>query len=502
MTPKKLPFCMSNILVSRSAVETAVEYLLVFGDTDLYPPAIELRYLADNLDRLVPTIAGIEKSVISRTATSHSGITRDAFYSGDLRPRIATQLPILLAIFSTIHAFSLVNRFDSFWNSTLNDAVFSYRPNLSQPGELFDRNIGWKDFVKKQEELAEDFPWKISIDLAQFYASVRDHHIEGLGTHLPLAGEDKIFMQFFFQSARGSVYGLPVGGDYSRVIGELILSEFDKYALDRGWRYCRFVDDMRIFFSSEDDARLAIYRLIDFFSQLGFQINQAKFQLEQHPKVLTRTVNRSLGKPKEGGPKCIDSFFDPYSELVITRVDELKQVSAAQDLKQLIKLELEKIVPDIRSLKIYISALHYSSEREVEICYPLLVRQVTNVHYFPILPKLVRLTIAMKSAMDPKLVSILAKQLIMNLVGSYRKLPDSVVGQICRIIGELSDTLDPSSSNFFFGLLREQSGSIFVKREIINLVRLRSEVGDIEVLKMIDKEPVLMSAWDPSSLLK
>ena len=350
--------------------------------------------------------------------------------------------------------------------------------------------------------MAEDFPWKISIDLAQFYASVRDHHIEGLGTHLPLAGEDKIFMRFFFQSARGSVYGLPVGGDYSRVIGELILSEFDKYALDRGWRYCRFVDDMRIFFSSEDDARLAIYRLIDFFSQLGFQINQAKFQLEQNLKVLTRTVNRTLGKPKEEGPKCIDSFFDPYSELVITRVDELKQVSAAEDLKQLIELELEKIVPDIRSLKIYISALHYSSESEVEICYPLLVRQATNVHYFPILPKLVRLTIAMKSAMDPKLVNILAKQLIMNLVGSYRKLPDSVVGQICRIISELSETLDPSSSNFFFGLLREQSGSIFVKREIINLVRLRSEVGDIEVLKMIENEPVLMSAWDPSSLLK
>ncbi len=496
------PPCMSNPLVTRSAVQTAVKHLLVFGDTDLYPPAIELRFLADNLDRLVPSLTEIEKSAMSRTTMSHPGIARDAFYSRDLCPRIATQLPILLAIFSTIHAFSLVNRFDSLWGYTLNDAVFSYRPNLSQPGELFDRNIGWKDFVKKQEELAEDFPWKISIDLAQFYASVRDHHIEGLGTHLPLAGEDKIFMRFFFQSARGSVYGLPVGGDYSRVIGELILSEFDKYALDRGWRYCRFVDDMRIFFSSEDDARLAIYRLIDFFSQLGFQINQAKFQLEQNLKVLTRTVNRTLGKSKEGGPKCIDSFFDPYSELVITRVDELKQVSAAEDLKQLIELELEKIVPDIRSLKIYISALHYSSESEVGICYPLLVKQATNVHYFSILPKLVRLTIAMKSAMDPKLVNILTKQLIMDLVGSYRKLPDSVVGQICRIISELSETLDPSSSNFFFGLLRKQSGSIFVKREIINLVRLRSEVGHIEVLKMIENEPVLMSAWDPSSLLK
>ena len=493
---------MSKTLVTRPAVETAVKHLLIFGDTDLYPPAMELHYLADNLDRLVPSVVEIEKSAISQKAISHASIARDAFYSGGLGPRIATQLPILLAIFSTVHAFSLVNRFDSLWGSALNDAVFSYRPNLSQSEELFDRNIGWKDFVKKQEELAEDFPWKISIDLAQFYASVRDHHIEGLGTHLPLAVEDKMFMRFFFQSARGSLYGLPVGGDYSRVIGELILSEFDKYALDRGWRYCRFVDDMRIFFPSENDARLAIYHLIDFFSQLGFQINPAKFQLEQNPKVLTRTVNRALQKPEQEGLKCTDSFFDPYSELVITRVDELKQVSAAEDLKQLIELELEKIVPDIRSLKIYISALHYSDESEVEICYPLLVRQATNAHYFPILPKLVRLTIAMKSAMDPEFVTTLAKELIMNLVGSYRKLPDSVVGQICRIISELSETLDPSSSNFFFGLLKEQSGSIFVKREIINLVRLRSEVADIEVLKMIENEPVLMSAWDPSSLLK
>ena len=187
---------------------------------------------------------------------------------------------------------------------------------------------------------------------------------------------------------------------------------------------------------------------------------------------------------------------------MITRVDELKQVSAAKDLKHLIELELEKVVPDIRSLKIYISALHYSTESEVAICYPLLLRQATNVHYFPILPRLVRLTTAMKSVMDPKLVNTFATQLMMDFVGSYRKLPASVVGQICRMISELSETLDPSSSNFFFGLLREHSGSIFVKREIINLARLRPEVANLEVLKMIENEPVLMSAWDPSSLLK
>ena len=502
MRPKDPPSSMSKPLVTRPAVQTAVKHLLVFGDTDLYPPAIELRYLADNLDRLVPTIVEIEKLVISRTATSHAGITRDVFYSGDLRPRIATQLPTLLAILSTVHAFSLVRRFDSLWGNTLKESVFSYRPNLSRPEELFDRDIGWRGFVKKQEELVGDFPWKVSIDLAQFYASVKDHHIERITACLPLDSQDQKFIHFFFKSVSGSLHGLPVGGDYSRVIGELILLEIDKYATDRGWRYCRFVDDMRIFFSSQDEARSSIYHLINFVSHLGFQINPEKFHLEQEISPPTRIVNRVLKIPGHRVQNTFDSFFDPYSELVITKVDELKQVSTAKDLKQLIELELEKIVPDIRSLKIYIAALHYSSKGEVENCYPLLIRRAMTAQYFPTLPKLVRLTIAKKSAMDPKLVKTLAKQLITDLVGSYGRLPDSVVGQICRIISELSDTLDPLSFDFFFGLLREHSGSTFVKREIVNLFRLRTEVANIEVLKMIQKEPVLMSAWDPSSLLK
>ena len=501
MRLKDPPAYMSNLLVNLPAVQTAVKHLLVFGDTDLYPPAIELRYLADNLDRLVPTIAEIEKSAISRTAISHPGITRDAFYSGDLRPRIATQLPVLLALFSTVHAFSLVHRFNSLWGDTLDESVFSYRPNLSRPEELFDRDIGWKDFVSKQEELGDDLPWKISIDLAQFYATVKSHHIDRVTAYLPLDDEDKIFMQFFFEAVQGPLYGLPVGGDYSRVIGELILSEIDKYVLDQGWRYCRFVDDIRIFFSSEDDARFATHRLVDLFSRLGFQINPAKFRLERKVGLPSRMSCQSSDASETLGHKFFEPFFDPYSELVITRVEELKQVSAAKDLKHLIELELEKIVPDIRSLKIYISALHYSPQSEVEICYPLLIRYAMNVHYFPTLPKLVRLTIAVKSVMDPKLLKTLSKHLIADLIESHRKLPASVVGQICRIISELSESLDPMFCDFLLKAFWEYSGSVFVRREIINLIRSNSEIVGSSMMQTIEADPSLMSVWDPSSLL-
>lgn len=501
MRPKDLPAYMSKPLVTPSAVQTTVNHLLVFGDTDLYPPAIELCYVADNLDRLVPTIAEIEKSAISRTAKLHSGIARDAFYSGDFRPRIATQLPVLLSIFSTVHAFSLVNRFRSLWGDTLDESVFSYRPNLSGSEGLFDRDIGWKDFVKKQDELADDFPWKISIDLAQFYATVKYHHIDRVTTHLPLDDEDKIFMQFFFEAVQGSLYGLPVGGDYSRIIGELILSEIDKYVIDQGWRYCRFVDDIRIFFPSEDDARFAIHRLVDVFSRLGFQINPAKFRLEQKVELPSQMSCRLSEASESHSHKIFESFFDPYSELVITRVEELKQVSAAKNLYQLIEKETEKIVPDIRSLKIYISALHYSSQSEVTICYSLLVRYATNVHYFPMLPKLVRLTIAVKSVMDLKLVETLATQLIMDLAESHRKLPASVVGQICRIIGELSETLDPAFGDFFVKLFWEYSDSVFVRREIINLIRSKPDIAGSKMKQTIETDLWLMSVWDPSTLL-
>lgn len=493
---------MSEPLVTRPAVEIAVQHLLVYGDTDLYPPAFELQYLADNLDRLVPTVAEIENSAITTGLISDLGIARDTFYSENLRPRVAAQLPVLLAIFSTVHAYSLVSRFDSFWGNAAHKAVFSYRPNLSRPEELFDRDVGWKDFVRRQEELAENLPWKISIDLAQFYASVKSQHIERISAHLPLEIEDQVLMRFFFNSVGGSLHGLPVGGDYSRVIGELILSEIDTFALDRGWQYCRFVDDLRIFFPSEEDARTAVYHFIDFVSQCGLQINPAKFHLEQEIRPQNRTLNLGLKNQEQADGTWVDSFFDPYSELVITRIEELKHVSAVKSLKQLIELELEKVVPDIRSLKMYVSALHYSSQSEIEICYPLLVRQVTNVHYFPILPKLVRLTIAIKSAMDSDLTRVLARELMENLVRLYPKLPSSVVGQVCRMISELAETIDRAFFDFCFGLLMEQTGSIFVRREIVQLIRLRPEEVNSEVMQRIENDPVLMNVWDPSRLLR
>ena len=43
--------------------------------------------------------------------------------------------------------------------------------------------------------------------------------------------------------------------------------------------------------------------------------------------------------------------------MVITKVEELKSISQTKDILYLINLELEKIVPHISSLKIYMAAL-------------------------------------------------------------------------------------------------------------------------------------------------
>jgi hypothetical protein len=152
-------------------------------------------------------------------------------------------------------------------------------------------------------------------------------------------------------------------------------------------------------------------------------------------------------------------------------------------------------------LKIYISALHYSPQSEVEICFPLLIRYATNAHYFPTLPKLVRLAIAVKSVMDPKPLNTLSKHLITDLIESHRKLPASVVGQICRIISELSESLDPMFGDFLLQLFWEYSGSVFVRREIINLIRSKPEIAGSSMMQTIETDPSLMSVWDPSSLL-
>lgn len=492
---------MPEAFISKKSVEIALAHLMKFGDTDIFPPTSELRARPWTSLELMPGLKAIDDLALAPKVTAQTNQVREPVYISAFQPRVAVQLPFLISVFSTMHAFSLIKFLEDSRNEILSSAIFSYRSNQSRPQELFDGDIGWQKFVDRQALLASERPWVVSIDIAQFYSSIKLTHLDQLVTRFALDETDASRIKYFFYYSQGPSYGLPVGGDYSRVIGEMILSEIDEKLVHFGWAFCRFVDDIRIYFATEAEARSSSYRLVQLMSLLGFQVNSSKFRIDRVSKIHSTKAVR-FDRKKMGNLEQIDSnFFDPYSELVITRVEELKRVALANDLEQLIDCELEKISPDPRAVKMYISALNFSEAIEIERCISKLIQKVMDPHYFFMLPKLVRLFAKIKAQLSRNFLRGVTITLVSQIRNHHHQVPSSVLGQIYRMIYDGDVIVDWSLAQLLSEHFITYSHSLFVRRELVQLLRTEPRIVDEGIIKIIHDNPALLSVWDPSTVI-
>ncbi|GJL53979.1 MAG: hypothetical protein NPIRA02_11110 [Nitrospirales bacterium] len=75
-------------------------------------------------------------------------------------------------------------------------------------------------------------------------------------------------------------YGLPVGSNASRILAEAALLEVDNYLLSIGVKFCRFVDDYRLFAPNVHTAHQWLTQLIERLWLEGLTINKGKTKIE------------------------------------------------------------------------------------------------------------------------------------------------------------------------------------------------------------------------------
>jgi hypothetical protein len=492
---------MACSLITKETVKLALEHITNFGDTDLFPPATEIDFFLKNQKDCVNTLKKIDQSILNNSYVSWALPSREVFFSFGQKPRVATQLPFLLTLYTTIHAFFLKDKIELIRLQKFDNCVFSYRSKLRKKNQMFSNNYGWNAFLDQQKKFYKDYQWVVSLDIAQFYSSIRKYHLNKIIKNFKLDKLDKRRIDYFFETTKGDFYGLPVGGDYSRLLAETTLYQIDTFIHKNDWKFCRFVDDYRIFFSNEQKAMSGSYKIIEALSDEGFQVNSTKLQIE---KIIYKKVNKNLNTNltlKLNNGKNSSIFFDPYSELVITKFKELKSITLNSNLLNLINLELEKIVPHIMSLKICISALAIDHKQNLHECFQKLLSTVFDKRYFALLPKIVRLTATIKIELKNKFMSQQVKYLTSNLMICHYDLPPTVIGQIFRIINLLSNKLSNDFVYFLGQALKCYKNSIFIQREILNLLCNKRHNLQFLVISQILKNPSLESAWNPKILL-
>ena len=185
-------------------------------------------------------------------------------------------LTLVLSIAKSIEA-NRINRSEN--------TVFSYRLKYDEhTGRLFDPGYSFSSFQSHANELKKSSRYRVMVkcDIASFYDRLNLHRLNSSLLSLPNIDNDIVNLidkLLLFWSGRNS-YGLPVGSNASRILAEAELITVDKYLIQHGVKFCRFVDDYRIFARSASEANESLERLVFALEREGLFLNSGKTKIE------------------------------------------------------------------------------------------------------------------------------------------------------------------------------------------------------------------------------
>lgn len=375
--------------ITKLHFERAIADIAAHGDNDTLPFDVDNRFVKDKQTELADLAYALSGSIAKGSAKS----SRDAIDSSNIF------FERLLAPTGT-SGFRIVTKMHPFWGLYYNglgvavaealeparsSRAHSYR-FISQGDELFDRSASWRAYrLATLQDLEQRDAIVVQTDISSFYERVSHHRLENCVNDL-FSNDPTVAAQLdrlLNRMASGRSFGLPVGGQGSRVLAELLLSMIDEQldAANLEWR--RYVDDFVLVTSSHADAYRAISTLSHALADYGLSLNRNK-TIVLSAKHYRDYVQTQLGLTGGGAAQKlleIDLHFDPYSDAPDEEFQELKDVVETLDIAALLDQELSKSQPDTflvsqvgRTLRLHEPAL------ALQLCSTLLSER--NLHAF------------------------------------------------------------------------------------------------------------------------
>ena len=263
--------------------------------------------------------------------------------------------------------FRITTKIHPFWNIYFNGLgvgvaeahepkrstrAHSYR-FVSDGKRLFNRDRSWRAYLQAtidDDVLGDQEAIVVKTDVSSFYEHIYHHRVENCVEDLfprdrwTVAAQIDRFLNHF--SSRRS-FGLPVGGQCSRIIAELLMSSIDQRLSDSDIAWHRYVDDFTLITTSQADAYKALSDLSHALADYGLSLNRTKTTILT-AKHYSDYVRMQLGAPDDEASRLqeIDLHFDPYSDTPDRDFEELKETVAQLEVHKLLNSELQKSQPD------------------------------------------------------------------------------------------------------------------------------------------------------------
>lgn len=345
----------------KESIDLALENIIHFGDTDIFPSSIENILFEDLKEQCIEHFEELNsknKQDFDKYLASYPPVNFSTVCSvGNTGYRWAT----LIDPYWNAYFLSLVLRVsqDIEDKRIRSEYVYSYRflPNKIN-GSLFDKDINWKKFQKDSIEFCEDdsegIAYVVSCDIADFYPRIYHHRLENelqrlCGTNSELREVTRRISSLMQKFSDTKSYGLPIGGPASRILAELALTAIDKLLMQKRVKFKRFVDDYLIFCSSKEEAHsLLMFLNTKLIENEGLTLQKNKSLILSKEEFINIASAKIYGvtEDKDSSEKArflnLPVRFDPYSPNAEQEYEEIKASLQTFDLFSMLVEEIKK----------------------------------------------------------------------------------------------------------------------------------------------------------------
>ena len=263
--------------VPRASLEAAINHLVRYGDTDIFPHLPELAFFADEAAAIVDELSKLDLDSYT-PAGAIEALAPKARYSF----RIAHQLSALDTVLLLACVIDIGDKIEAKRQPVTLVYSYSYRfqPD-SAKGGVFRGNRSYKDWLHCQQRIldwGQNITHVVSTDISDYYSRINFHRLENLlDEAAPRHGAVRFIKNHISIIRAKQSFGVPVGGSAARLLAELALVDTDEALRGMQLIVTRFVDDFRIFLRATDHP----YDVLGFLAEQlgineGLSLNPAK----------------------------------------------------------------------------------------------------------------------------------------------------------------------------------------------------------------------------------
>ena len=333
------------IKLKENHLEWALKHLLKYADSDLYPRIFEFQAISHNWQEVKNYLLSLDlekyqpKSPMINLAPKPNG-----------NYRVSHQLEPCDSLIYTSLIKEVCEVIEQSRIPESQNIACSYRIKPDMEGSFFSVDTGWNNYVSRTEELSKEFKdgWVIVADITDFYNQIYTHRINSLISEAGKGNFDEqaaLIENFLMAINKKTSRGIPVGPAPSIVLAELIMGNIDKKILERTDKFVRYVDDIRIFFNTPEEAIFALHDLTHYL----YTYHRLVFSGEKTETIpVKKFCEKYLKDERKEEKEIIDTKAnDLASEQVLELLNNLPPYSGDFDYNE----EYERVLAEILDTK-------------------------------------------------------------------------------------------------------------------------------------------------------